>query len=165
MAKWLSQKLVRQTGKYLVAAEISRRGFTTDFGDDPPCDITVYDEDDSYVCIQVKTSSVTKWQFDNIRRYCDIRFEGKKQIADNIKPCPQQQLITVLVKIDEEGNDRFYILPWERLCGLLADHHKNYLAKHKGIRPDSWNSLHCAISESELEPYRDNWDAVKKELE
>lgn len=68
------------------------------------------------------------------------------------------------VRIDDDRNDRFYILPWERLRDLLADHHEAYLAKHDGTRPKKWDSLHCAIAVDDLEPYRDKWDTIEKNL-
>lgn len=70
----------------------------------------------------------------------------------------------VFVKIDDDGNDRFYILPWNSLRDILVTHHEAYLTKHDGSRPKKWDSLHCAILESALEPYRDKWDTIKKNL-
>jgi hypothetical protein len=68
------------------------------------------------------------------------------------------------VKIEDDGNDRFYILPWEQLRDLLVHHHKAFLAWHKGIRPKKWDSLHCAIEEKTLYPYQDKWDTIEKNL-
>ena len=70
----------------------------------------------------------------------------------------------VFVRIDTSGNDRFYILPWERLRDLVVDHHTAYLSRHDGKRPKKWDSLHSAIEESYLEPYRDKWDTIEKNL-
>jgi hypothetical protein len=72
--------------------------------------------------------------------------------------------MVTFVKIDKDGNDRFYILPWQRLRDLLIKEHKAFLAKHDGFRPKRWDSLHCAISEMTLHSYRDKWDNIEKNL-
>lgn len=166
MATGRSNKLVGQTGEYLVAAELSRRGLiaTTFTGNVPHYDIIASDEAGRHVSVQVKASRGASWQFSDITRYCDITFSGKQQVVGNAKACPVRRLIMIFVMISEEGNDRFYILPWQRLRDLLTEGHKAYLAKHNGVRPQRWNSLHCMISEKTLFPYRDNWDIIEKSL-
>lgn len=166
MATGRSNKLVGQTGEYLVAAELSRRGFiaTTFTGNVPHYDIIASDEAGRHVSIQVKASRGTSWQFGSIEQYCEIAFDGKRQVIGDAKPCPVLRLIVVFVKIEEDGNDRFYILPWERLCKILIDHHKEFLAKHDGIRPKKWDSLHSAITETALVPYQDKWDTIEENL-
>jgi Holliday junction resolvase-like predicted endonuclease len=166
MATGRSNKLVGQTGEYLVAAELSRRGLiaTTFTGNVPHYDIIASDESGRHVSVQVKASRGPTWQFGNIALYCDITFDGKRQIVGKKKLCPVRRLIMVFVRIDAGGNDCFYILPWERFRDMLVTIHEEYLAKHNGTRPKKWDSLHSAISETHLEPYRDNWSAVEKNL-
>lgn len=153
-----SNKLVGTTGEYLVAAELSRRGLiaTTFTGNVPYYDIVGSDEVGRHVSVQVKTIRVGTWQFANITHYCDIESSGKHQIVGKAKPCPVKRLVVVFVKIEADGNDRFYILRWQRLRDLLMAGHKKYLEKHGGIRPKRWESLHSAISEKDLHKYRDN---------
>ena len=75
-----------------------------------------------------------------------------------------RRLVVVFVSIGPTGGDRFYVLTWNRLRDILVRLHKTWLAKHNGVRPKKWDSLHCAISEKELARYRDAWDTVKKNL-
>ena len=166
MATGRSNKLVGQTGEYLVAAELSRRGLiaTTFTGNVPHYDIIASDETGRHVSVQVKASRGPTWQFGNIKLYCDITFDGNRQIVGERKPCPVRRLITTFVRIDNNGNDSFYILTWEQLSDLLVGHHEAYLTKHNGTRPKKWDSLHCAIAESDLEPYRDKWGTIEKNL-
>lgn len=166
MATGRSNKLVGQTGEYLIAAELSRRGLiaTTFTGNVPHYDIIASDEDGRHVSVQVKASRGTSWQFGNIMHYCNITFDGKRQVVGEAKSCPVRRLIMTFVKIEEDGNDRFYILPWQRLRDLLIKGHKTFLAKHDGIRPQRWDSLHCAITEESLRPYQDKWDTIEKSL-
>jgi hypothetical protein len=166
MATGRSNKLVGQTGEYLVAAELSRRGLiaTTFTGNVPHYDIIASDEYGRHVSGQVKASRGTSWQFGNITEYCDITFDGKRQVVGKAKRCPVQRLVVTFVKIDEGGSDRFYILTWQRLRDLLVKHHKAYLEKHGGIRPRRWDSLHCAILEQSLCPYQDKWETIEKNL-
>jgi hypothetical protein len=83
MATGRSNKLVGQTGECLVAAELSRRGLiaTTFTGNVPHYDIIASDEAGQHVSIQVKASRGPSWQFGNITLYCDIIFDGNRQIV------------------------------------------------------------------------------------
>ena len=166
MATGRSNKLVAQTGEYLVAAELSRRGLiaTTFTGNVPHYDIIASDESGRHVSIQVKASRGASWQFANITQFCDIDFHGKRQVVGNLKPCPVDRLIITFVTIEQSGNDRFYVLTWECLRDLLVEHHKAFLSRNDGIRPKRWESLHCAISEQSLSPYQDKWETIEKNL-
>jgi hypothetical protein len=118
----------------------------------------------------VKASRVPSWHFGDITRYCDVTKEptddGTRQIVGKPMPCPIRRLIVVFVKIDNNGDDRFYILPWELLRDLLIEHHKEFLKRQpiRGIRPKNPESLHCAIAEKALRPYQDKWDIIEKNL-
>jgi hypothetical protein len=166
MATGRSNKLVGQTGEYLVAAELSRLGLiaTTFTGNVPHYDIIASNEDGKHVSVQVKASRSSSWQFGDITRFCEISFKGKHQIVGQLKRCPVQRLVVVFVRIDRPGADRYYILRWQRLRDLIVRDHKSYLARSNGVRPQTWDSLHCAISEKTLRPYRDRWDIVKRML-
>lgn len=161
-----NNKLVGATGEYLVAAELSRRGLiaTTFTGNVPHYDIIASDETGRHVSVQVKASRGPSWQFGNISLYCDITFDEKTQLVGKKKPCPVRRLMMVFVRIDEDGNDHFYILSWVRFRNMLVAHHEAYLAKHNGIRPKKWASLHSAILEKDLEPFRDKWESIEKNL-
>jgi len=101
MATGRSNKLVGQTGEYLVAAELSRRGLiaTTFTGNVPHYDIIASDESGRHVSVQVKAGRNASWQFSNITQYCDIIFDGKRQIIGRKRPCPVRGLVMVLVNI------------------------------------------------------------------
>ena len=166
MATGRSNKLVGQTGEYLVAAELSRRGLiaTTFTGNVPHYDIIASDESGRTVSIQVKASRGSSWQFGNITQYCDIEFDGERQVVGGLKTCPVRRLVMVFVSLEANGNDRFYIIPWKDFCCLLAKHHKEFLARNDGRRPKRWESLHCAISEGVLLRYQDKWETVERLL-
>ncbi len=161
-----NNKLVGATGEYLVAAELSRRGLiaTTFTGNIPHYDIIASDETGRHVSVQVKASRGPSWQFGNISLYCDITFDGKKQIVGEKKPCPARRLMMVFARIDEGGNDHFYVLPWVGFRNMLVAHHEAYLAKHNGIRPKKWDSLHSAILEKDLAAFQDRWETIEKNL-
>jgi hypothetical protein len=166
VASGRSNKLVGQTGEYLVAAELSRRGLiaTTFTGNVPDYDIIASDEQGKHVSVQVKASSSSSWQFGDIRKFVEIRFEGKHQIVGGRKECPVRRLVVVFVAIGQSGADRYYILTWRMLRDLIAGGHKSYLARHGGRRPKTWDSLHSAIKEETLSAYRDRWDIVERNL-
>jgi hypothetical protein len=164
MATGRSNKLVGQTGEYLVAAELSRRGYiaTTFTGNVPDYDIIASNEKGKHVSVQVKASSGSSWQFGDISRYFEISYKGRHQIVGRPKKCPVQRLVVVFVAIGAKGDDRFYILTWRTLRNFLWKGHKTYLAAHGGKRPKKWDSLHGAIMENVLTPHLDRWDVVKK---
>ena len=147
-----NNKLVGQTGEYLVAAELSRRGYiaTTFTGNVPDYDIIASNENGKHVSVQVKASRSS--------------FKGRHQIVGRPKRCPVQHLVVVFVVIGAKREDRFYILTWTALRNLLIKHHKAFLAEHGGKRPKKWDSLHCAILENFLTLHLDRWDVVKKRL-
>ncbi len=161
-----NNKLVGQTGEYLVAAELSRRGLiaTTFTGNVPYYDIIASDEDGRHVSVQVKASRWPSWQFGDITQFCDISFNRKHQIVGRPKLCPVLRLIVVFVIIDADGADRFYILTWRRLRDLIVRGHKAYLARHGGKRAEKWDSLHSAITEKTLKPYKDKWSIIEENL-
>ena len=166
MATGRSNKLVGQAGEYLVAAELSRRGLiaTTFTGNVPHYDIIASDEQGRHVSVQVKTIKGGSWQVGNIGLFCDIPFDGHRQIVGRAKKSPVRDLIVVFVRLAEYGQDRFYICTWRQWRDLLLRAHKAYLNKHDGIRPVRWDSLHCALREKTLSRYRDNWDIIQKNL-
>jgi hypothetical protein len=166
MATGRSNKLVGQTGEYLVAAELSRRGLiaTTFTGNVPHYDIIASNEKGKHVSVQVKASRGSSWQFGNITRFCEISFKGKRQVVGRPKRCPVQRLVVVFVLIDANGADRYYILTWRALRDMVVRGHKAYLAKRNGMRAQTWDSLHSAILEKTLKPHRDRWNIVKRNL-
>ena len=166
MASGRSNKIVGQTGEYLVAAELGRRGLiaTTFTGNVPHYDIIASDEKGRHVSVQVKAVRGSCWQFADISHYCDITFDGETQIVGRAKKCPVRDLVVVFVKLDEDRADRFYVLQWVTLRDRLVRKHKEYLRKHNGRRPKRWDSKHTAILEKDLAPYRNNWDIIEENL-
>lgn len=166
MATGRSNKLVGQTGEYLVAAELSRRGLiaTTFTGNVPHYDIIASNERGKLVSVQVKASRGSSWQFGDITRFCEISFKGKRQIVGGPKPCPVQRLVVVFVVIGANGEDRYYILTWRTLRDLIVKGHKAYLARRNGMRAEKWDSLHSAITEKTLKPHKDKWEIIERKL-
>ncbi len=166
MATGRSTKLVGQAGEYLVAAELSRRGLiaTTFTGNVPHYDIIASDEKGRHVSVQVKTIRGGAWQFGDVSKFCDISFQGKRQIVGRAKKCPVRDLICVFVKLNNYGEDIFYVCSWLNLRNILVRGHKQYLAKHSGIRPKKWDSLHAAIGEHRLSKFENRWDLIEANL-
>lgn len=166
MATGRGNKIVGQAGEYLVAAELSRRGLiaTTFTGNVPHYDIIASDESGKHVSVQVKASSGPSWQFGSIAAYCDVQFDGERQVIGKMKDCPVKRLVMVFVRIGDYGEDRFYVMTWEKFRDLLVERHAGFLEKHNGRRPKRWESLHCAISETCFTPFRDKWEIVSKNL-
>lgn len=167
MATGRSNKLVGQTGEYLVAAELSRRGLiaTTFTGNVPHYDIIASDKDGKHVLVQVKASRGLSWRLGQITKaFCDISFDGKRQIVGRPKPCPVQGLVVVLVAIGTNRQDQYYILTWRKLRDLVIKDYKAYLAKRDGMRAVKWNSLDCSIKEKHVKTHKDKWEVIKTNL-
>jgi hypothetical protein len=166
MATGRDNKLVGAAGEYLVAAELCRRGLiaTTFTGNVPFYDVIASDERGRHVSIQVKASRSGSWQFGDVSKFFDVTFQGQKQRTGKPKASPVQRLLVVFVVVGASGNDKFYIMSWEELRDMLRDGHKRYIAKHQGVRPKKWDSLHAALLEESLMPFRDNWKLIKQSL-
>lgn len=81
------------------------------------------------------------------------------------KRCPVRGLVVVLVKIgNSRVADEYYICTWDQLRNLLVAGHRSYLKQHGGIRPSNPESMHSAIQEEALKPYRDGWEAIQRNL-
>lgn len=164
MATGRSIQLIKQIGEYLVASELARRGLlvATFSGNVPDFDIIATDLKGSSCPIQVKTIKGGAWQF-SIDKFAEISFDDKKQVIGKMKLLPIQDLICVFVLIsDKYGNDQFYIIEWSKFQKLIIESHEKWLNSHGGIRPKKYDSLHCAIDEKFLKPYKDNWDLILK---
>lgn len=166
MASGRQNKLVGQTGEYLVAAELSRRGFiaTTFTGNVPHYDIIASSDKGKHISIQVKTISGLNWQFANINNFVEITFKEQIQVVGNCLPSPVDNLVFVFVKLGEYGSDKFYICTWTELTDVIYRTHSEYLAKYNGVRPRKWDSLHIAINVNHIAQFESRWGLIEKML-
>ena len=163
-----SKYLTKQAGEYLVAAELSRRGYiaTTFTGNVPYYDIIAVDDRGGHVVVQVKAIAATSWQF-SATDFAEIVMEGRQQIVRCAREEPYPDLICVLVQVgraDSDARDRFFVLPWRELCQVLVAGHTKYLARHGGIRPRKPESMHTALRPSDIEAYEGKWEILKKSV-
>ncbi|MBN1782725.1 hypothetical protein JW948_16435 [bacterium] len=166
MARGRQNKVIGQTGEYLVASELSRMGLiaTTFTGNVPHYDIIASTETGKHISVQVKTIIGSNWQFARVDQFIEITFYGESQIVGECLPSPVENLIFVLVKLVRYGADRFYICTWAELSKVISEIHSGYLKKHGGIRPKKWDSLHTAISERHISHFINRWDIIKNLL-
>ena len=166
MSSGRSNKIVGQTGEYLVAAELSRRGYicTTFTGNVPHFDLVATNEAGGFTLLQVKSSLSDSWQFSKISDFCEVHFKGHQQVLGQDINCPVENLVVVFVRIGDYGQDSFYLLRWEELRSLLIFKHKKYLDKHGGIRPKNPTSLHVGLKVDDLTAYCGNWELVNLKL-
>ena len=166
MATGRSNHLTKQTGEYLVAAELSRRGFiaTTFTGNVPSYDIVAVSLDGNTALVQVKAIASGAWQL-NFGKFADVRFDGPKQIVQGQLADPCRDLVCVMVKISPaaaDRPDRFFVLPWSELGKIVIVGHKSFLAKHGGVRPRNPKSLHTAVYPKALADWEDRWQVLEK---
>lgn len=169
MATGRGNYLTKEAGEYIVAAELSRRGFvaTTFTGNVPSYDIVAVDHRGGHALVQLKAIAAASWQF-TVTQFADVVFDGSKQIVRGPLPAPYPDLICVMVQIapaDSPQRDRFYILPWQKPARIVADGHKEFLAKHGGVRPKQPMSLHTAVKLAALPEWENRWDVLKKRVQ
>ena len=162
MATGHSNQLIKQIGEYLVACELARRGLlvATFSGNVPDFDLIATNIKGSSCPIQVKTIKGGSWQF-SIDKFADVTFDGNKQIIGNRKPLSIPDLVCVFVVAAEKyGEDQFFVLEWSKVQDIIISNHIRWLDSHGGVRPRKPDSLHCAIVQSALQPYKDNWSVI-----
>ncbi len=159
-------KIVGQTGEYLVAAELSRRDLiaTTFTGNVPHYDIIASNEYGFHISVQVKAITGNTWQFSDIRQFFEVELDSKKQVIGNPKKSPVKDLIFAMVKLNDYGSDNFYILKWETLRDIIFANYKTYLIKQDFIRPKRYDSFHSALSENDILKHKDCWDIIENLL-
>jgi hypothetical protein len=166
MATGRSNQLIKQMGEYLVACELARQGLlvATFSGNVPDFDLIATDFKGSSCLIQVKTIKGGAWQF-SIDKFVDITFDGSRQLIGNKKPLPIPQLVCVFVLAAEKyGDDQFFVLEWSKVQEILIANHTRWLDSHGGVRPRKYDSMHCAIIQSDLRDYKDNWSIISSRL-
>lgn len=166
MATGRDNLLTKQVGEYLVAAEVCRRGFvaTTFTGNVPHYDIIASNLTGRHRAIQVKAILGNSWQFD-IRNFVDVQLDGKCQIIGQPIQAPYPDLICILVRLRKYGADEFYIMTWEDLQKIAVTHHREYLARHSGVRPKKYDSFHAAIRPEMIWEHRDKWGVLENGLQ
>ena len=165
MATGRSNCLTKQAGEYIVAAELSRRGFiaTTFTGNVPSYDIVAVDDQGGHALVQVKAIAADSWQL-NVGQFADVQFEGPKQIIRKQLDDPYPDLVCVMVQIappDSGRPDRFFVLPWRELGRIVVAGHFKFLAKHGGVRPQNPASLHTAVQPEALARWENRWQVQR----
>jgi len=164
MATGRSMYLTKQTGEYLVSAELCRRGLiaTTFTGNAPEFDILAINKKGKTVSIQVKTIKASSWQF-NARNFVNIEIENGVQRVTGKTKLPYPDLLAVFVRLIDQGQDEFYIFKWKDLQTIISRGYRRFLSKKEGIRPKNLESTHTAILPKDLNQFRDNWGLISKQ--
>ena len=154
-------QLTKQTGEYLVAAELRRGGMVaaTFTGNVPHYDIIASNNHGQVRHVQVKAIRSSGWQL-SIDRFVEVSAEGDKQLLGASRPSPVPGLVFVFVKLRGTGRDRFFIVTWEELVEIVVADYSAYLAKHGGVRPRNPKSRHCSLSPESLKLFEDRWDLL-----
>jgi hypothetical protein len=161
MPSGYNNQQTKQTGEYLVAAELCRRGLvaTTFTGNMPQFDLLAATANGDQFAVQVKTSNVGTWRF-SIDRFADVTFDRqRRQSVGPVKSCQFDRLVYVLVDVSgRTQNDRFFVVSYDDLAQRLVSAYKEWLEERGGKRPKSPRSLHTVITFEELEDCENQWD-------
>ena len=163
MATGRTNQLTGAVGEFLVAAELCRLNLlATPFaGNVPHYDIIASGQSGGHLAVQVKATNGITWQFD-IRKYADVYLDsdGQHQKVGARRAEPFPDLICVLVALQGTGRDRFFVLEWKELQGVLVRGYEAYLLKHGGARPKKQDSFHCALGIRDIEPFENQWSKI-----
>lgn len=155
-------QLTKQTGEYLVCAELCRRGFiaTSFTGNVPDYDVIAINKNNKAIPIQVKAIRSGTWQL-NARNYLDIEITVNKKQLIKQRNLTDRDLVHIFVKLVEQGNDEFYIFRLKDLQEMVYNNYKSFLDKHGGGKPKNPESTHTDVSREQLSSYKDNWELLR----
>jgi hypothetical protein len=144
MATGRDTKLTSALGEYLVAAQLSRRGFVAApfAGNVPHYDIVAVGVNGTQHVVQVKTTNGKNWQL-SATSFLEIELHGKRQVLGRKKRCPVPGMVCVLVRAAAKNNpDEFYVLSWAELQDIIVAKYRKYLRSHNFVRPSKPESVH-----------------------
>ncbi len=165
----LSNKLVGQTGEYLVCAELGRRGLiaTTFTGNVPEYDILVCDDALRTIPIQVKTTQGETWP-SQADKWLDIEIDhqSKQQINKGRKRIDHPSLIYVCVQLgkDRKG-DRFFVCKKSDIQEACILSYKRWMDPKDWKRPKNFKSLDNRYHATDLTQFEDNWELIIQRLQ
>ena len=168
MATGLSNKLVGQTGEYLVCAELGRRGLiaTSFTGNVPEYDLLVCDDSLRTLPIQVKTTSATSWPSD-ASKWLEIEIddEEKKQINHGPKEIEYPDLVYVCVALgNSQSEDRFFICLKSDIQDSCIAAYRRFMDPKDWKRPRNYKSLDNRYEVTDLERFENNWELIRERL-
>ena len=166
MATGREMQLTKQMGEYLVCAQLARHGWISAAfsGNVPDYDIITTNIKLQSIPVQVKAIKTGSLQFDG-KKFLNIKFlpRGKQKVESKNK-IPYPNLIWVIVKINGQNQDEFYICRMKDVQNIVYRNYKEWLSSHGGKRPRSPESTHCAISFDQLEQFQDKWILIDKSM-
>lgn len=162
MATGRSTQLAGQVGEYLVAAQMCRLGMiaATFSGNVEHFDILASRPDGVGIAVQVKAIRTGDWQL-NASRFLDIEMRDKVQAVRGLLPEPHPGLLCVFVRLGASyGGDEFFVVSWLQLQRIVERRYRGHLEKIGGVRPRNPESMHTAVSVTDLEPHRNAWGTL-----
>ena len=134
-------------------------------GNVPDFDLLAATEAGATTPVQVKALCKGHWQF-TIRKFVELRMEGKKQILGKrvIPKIPNLPCVFVLAPKSESDKARFFILEWEQLQDIVISKYQHYLDRNNGVRPRKYDSPHTAVSVDQLVEAKceNNWALIRR---
>ena len=161
MSTGYGTQLTRQIGEHLVVAKLGRRRILAPpfSGNVPDYDLLASDLSGHPLPLQVKAINGLSWQF-NASSFLQIDSEGDRQIIRGKKKLPNSNLICVLVILNKNENDAFYILRKGDLQEIIFQKYTSKARNDVRVRPKNPKSTHCAIWPEDLGPFLNNWNLI-----
>jgi hypothetical protein len=157
---------IKQTGEYLVAGELSRRGYitTTFTGNIPDYDILAINEEAKVIPIQVKTTTGS-YSFPMSINDFAIRIkhleDGRQELSLGKMTNPNLIYIMLELKNERHKEDQFFICTKSQIQTIAYKDYNEFLGRHKGRRPRKPKSEMFALDITLLKDYKDKWDTIK----
>jgi hypothetical protein len=164
-----SNKLVGQTGEYLVCAELGRRGLiATPFaGNVPGFDVLAADDQCRALPIQVKTTAGDSWPT-QADQWMHITYDAEtlSQVPGDPVEIDNPDLVHVYVALATESSphDRFFVLTKLDLQRAIIKDYCDWMNTKGWRRPRKPQSLRCQFWISAIQEYEDNWKLIEERI-
>jgi hypothetical protein len=155
-------RLPKQTGEYLVAAELGRRGIgAATFSENiSGCDILALRADASRVLVKVraKTASHLGWYCGDWPEFVQIAVEAGVERSVGQRTAQPDCFWAFVAVGEEHSQDEFYIISDAQLVDLVRRVGDEWVAAKPGRRL----SINPTVMEARhLSPFQDNWSCIE----
>jgi hypothetical protein len=160
MGKSLATHLTKQTGEFLVAGELCRRGlFATTFsGNMPYYDAVVHTNEGFIRFIQVKArrEATSSWVL-STEEFLELECGADHHAIRGLIAQPVTDLFYVFVVLRATGLDEFYVLNFSELQSIVHQKYAEWLAKKNRPKVNPFD-----LRSEWIANFRDRWDAISE---
>jgi PD-(D/E)XK endonuclease len=143
-----------QTGEFLVASELARRGYSVALpsGNAKDYDLLAYKDQRTRV-VQVKCIAKGSFQF-SLDKFMVVHMDSDKQIIKGLREDLDRHIDFVIVFLGKKiGEDKFFCTTLGIFADFAKENHENILKKNggrRGVKMKNPKSLHAGYKQTDL---------------